>query len=368
MTEPETIEAEVAEIVGTLPAVRASQAIVARDEITVEEIVAQRTKIIDVMNAVMTQGVHYGVIPGVKNPSLFKPGAETINVALRLAPHYVSEKIWHEDGHLTVFVVCTLKHIPTGLEIATGEGLCTTKESRYAYRQGERVCPACHEPAIIKGKDEYGGGWVCFKKKGGCGAKFQDGDPAIEAQTVGRIENPELADMYNTVLKMADKRALVAAVLNGTAASDVFTQDVEDGGVGAVSEPPAARQEGPEPFPVPKSWAKVREAVEASDEKQAWPLFEAFVQAASYHLFGETGSQKLTADQRKVMLQKAAGAVVQLHDTDAGRTGPFAFFDVAAQRAAWASVLDGTLLEIPDYKPPDPEAERIADEVFQAPE
>jgi hypothetical protein len=33
---------------------------------------------------------------------------------------------------------------------------------------------------------------------------------------------------HNTVLKMADKRALLAAILNGTAASDVFTQDMEE--------------------------------------------------------------------------------------------------------------------------------------------
>lgn len=39
----------------------------------------------------------------------------------------------------------------------------------------EKKCPACGSTsAIIKGKAEYGGGWVCFKKKGGCGAKLAD--------------------------------------------------------------------------------------------------------------------------------------------------------------------------------------------------
>lgn len=199
MSESEIVDAEVEEDVSNLPAVRASQAIITRDEISVEEIVAQREKIVQVMDAVMKRDIHYGLIPGVNKPSLFKPGAETLCVALRLAPHYVSEKIWHEDGHLTVSVVCTLKHIPTSLEIATGEGLCSTKESRYAYRQGERVCPQCKGAYIIKGKAEYGGGWICFKKKGGCGAKFEDGDPVIESQEIGRIPNPELADTYNCV-------------------------------------------------------------------------------------------------------------------------------------------------------------------------
>mgnify|MGYP003149563669 CR=1 FL=1 len=38
----------------------------------------------------------------------------------------------------------------------------------------------------------------------------------------------DLADVYNTVLKIGKKRALVDAVLTVTAASDLFTQDIED--------------------------------------------------------------------------------------------------------------------------------------------
>jgi hypothetical protein len=37
------------------------------------------------------------------------------------------------------------------------------------------TCPECGKSkAVIKGKAEYGGGWLCFGKKGGCGAKWQD--------------------------------------------------------------------------------------------------------------------------------------------------------------------------------------------------
>ena len=39
----------------------------------------------------------------------------------------------------------------------------------------EPSCPSCGKKgAIIKGKEEYGGGYLCYKKKGGCGAKFKD--------------------------------------------------------------------------------------------------------------------------------------------------------------------------------------------------
>ena len=47
---------------------------------------------------------------------------------------------------------------------------------------------------MIKGKEEFGGGWLCWRKKNGCGAKFPDGDQRIEGQEVGEIENPDLPD------------------------------------------------------------------------------------------------------------------------------------------------------------------------------
>jgi acetolactate synthase regulatory subunit len=213
-----------------LPAVRAAEAMVTRAEVTVEEIVEQRNKVVAVMAAVMKDNVHFGRIPGVQKPTLLKPGAEVLAVSFRLAPFYESERIWHEDGHLTVVSKVVLKHIPTGLTIAEGEGLCSSRESKYAWRKGERLCPACGQATIIKSKAEYGGGWSCWKKKGGCDAKYVDGDHAIEGQSVDKVPNPDIADTFNTVLKMSNKRGFVAAILNGTAASDVFTQDIEDTG------------------------------------------------------------------------------------------------------------------------------------------
>ena len=68
----------------------------------------------------------------------------------------------------------------------------------------------------------------CFRKKGGCGAKFRDGDAVIESQQTGRVFNAEIADQVNTIQKMAQKRSLVAAVLLAVNASEFFTQDVED--------------------------------------------------------------------------------------------------------------------------------------------
>jgi hypothetical protein len=138
-----------------------------------------------------------------------------------------NEKTW--DGeHLTVESCATVYHAPTGIRLGYGEGMCSTREKKYGKRKQERECPQCGVAAIIKGKAEYGGGWVCFKKKNGCGAKFPTATRPSRIRQVGEIENPDLPDSWNTVVKMAEKRARVDAVLAVTGASALFTQDVED--------------------------------------------------------------------------------------------------------------------------------------------
>jgi len=124
-------------------------------------------------------------------------------------------------------VTCVLWRKGTQFVIAEGLGSCSSYETKYKYRQGERKCPSCNQATIIKGKAEYGGGWLCFKKKGGCGAKFEDGDQAIETQTVSRVLNEDMADSKNTILKIAVKRALVSAVIAATRSSGIFTPDME---------------------------------------------------------------------------------------------------------------------------------------------
>jgi len=218
---------------------------------SVGEVRAQVLVVQQLMKEVMKDGEHYGTIPGCgPKKTLLKPGAEKLCLLFRMDPQYDHQDAY--DGqHLTINSKCTLYHIPTGQRLASGEGSCSTKEGKYAFREQSRVCPACGQPTIIKGKEEYGGGWLCFKKKGGCGQKWQDGAPEIEGQAVGKVPNENVADQYNTVLKMANKRSLVAAVLNATATSDIFTQDIEDftdsapAGAPSVSPP----QEEPETRP-----------------------------------------------------------------------------------------------------------------------
>ena len=143
-------------------------------ELTVDQLVGQIEKVQDAMRRAMHDGEHYGVIPGTQKPTLLKPGAEKLCLLFRLAPSYDVTRREMPGGHIEYEVACELRHITSTSLIASGVGLCTTMETRYRWRKGTHACPNCSESAIIKGKEEFGGGWLCWKKKGGCGAKFAD--------------------------------------------------------------------------------------------------------------------------------------------------------------------------------------------------
>jgi len=205
------------------------QAIAGLGEMSVQAVVDRKRKIVEVMEAVMKDGEHYGQIPGCgPKPTLLKAGAEVLAMTFGLAPAFDIERTDLPNGHREYQVVCTLTHIATGAVVAQGVGCGSTMESKHRWRGGARVCPECGKTTIIKGKAEYGGGWLCFAKKGGCGAKWKEGDAAIEDQSIDRVENPDPADQYNTVLKMAKKRAQVDCTLTACGASDLLAQDLED--------------------------------------------------------------------------------------------------------------------------------------------
>ena len=219
-------------------------------ELTVEEVLSQIRKVHSVMEQAMQDGQHYGVIPGTDKPTLLQPGAQKLALLFQLSTRYRIEREEHQDGHRTYEVVCELHHPLRGFA-GEGLGVCSTLESKYRWRKAGRVCPECGSDAVIKGRAEYGGGWLCFRKKGGCGAKYNEGDQAIEGQATGRAENQDIADAYNTCLKMAKKRAMVDAILQATAASDVFPQDVEEQAAPIAPVAPVAPVAA---APAPQAW------------------------------------------------------------------------------------------------------------------
>lgn len=194
-----------------------------------ERVLARKGMLQQVMQRIMKENTHFGKVPGCGNkPTLLKPGAEAISSTFQLCPKYEVTRTELGDGHREYEIVCNL-HTPDGGFVGSGVGSCSTMEGKYRFRKAGYKCPDCgKEETIIKGKQQYGGGWVCFNKKGGCGANFPDGDERIENQNIGKVEHDNPADYYNTVLKMGKKRAFVDAVLTATGASDIFTQDIED--------------------------------------------------------------------------------------------------------------------------------------------
>uniref|UniRef100_A0A6M3L2G2 Uncharacterized protein n=1 Tax=viral metagenome TaxID=1070528 RepID=A0A6M3L2G2_9ZZZZ len=210
------------------------QAVVKREEynlqpLSVDAVLEQIHSIQRILEQVMQLNVHYGKIPGCGDkPTLLQAGAEKISLTFGLIPRYEIKTIDLQGGHKEYNIVCSLYH--RGDEVFCGQGVgnCSTMETKWRYRKAEQKCPTCGKEAIIKGKQEYGGGWICWKKNGGCGAKFDAGNPLIENQDMGRIEHDNPADYFNTCVKMGKKRAFVCAIITATACSDIFTQDIEE--------------------------------------------------------------------------------------------------------------------------------------------
>ena len=209
-----------------------------------------RDRMAEIQRSLMDKDVDYGTIPGTPKPTLLKPGAEKLCLAYSLAADFLLTRTIGDgvtEPHLSYTARCEL-HLGSldGPIVGVGNGASNSWERRYRYRVAERSCPECGKATIIKGRAEYGGGWVCFRRKGGCGAKWPDGSPEIEGQELGQIDNPDPFDLDVTLAKMAEKRAHVDATLRATAASGIFTQDIED-------TPAAAEQRPPDPQADPET-------------------------------------------------------------------------------------------------------------------
>lgn len=160
---------------------------------------------------VMVPDNDYGIIPGTGKPTLLKPGAEKLSEFYGYAPtiRQIDEEKDIQTGFYRARVIISLVHKKTGTIIADGVGEANTFESRYRYRW-------VPDWKLPKGIDKNSLYCEERQKKNG------------ETYLLYRIENDDLWTLWNTVLKMAKKRALVDAVLSATRSSGLFTQDAED--------------------------------------------------------------------------------------------------------------------------------------------
>jgi len=151
------------------------------------EAAAQATEIREMTRAVLTDGVDYGVIPGTRKPSLFKPGAEWL---LK----------WFGFTHR--FDVLGADLDENGAKVGV---LYRCNVTRWDPEHGCEI--------IVATCDGY----------------------ADRAESKAKWAKAP----WNTVVKMAQKRALVGAALQATGTSGLFTQDMED----IVEAPPPIRAE-----------------------------------------------------------------------------------------------------------------------------
>lgn len=213
--------------------------------LTVAEILNQKALIQDAMKSAMQDGQHFGKIPGCGDkPTLLQPGAQTILLLFRMNPDYEVETIDLERGHREYRVKCRLSN-SSGEFIGAGVGSCCTMEGKWRFRVAPKTLtdrPVPKEYWELRKSDPkaaqqlLGGGGFSTKKD-------DNGQWMIAEGSSEKVEHDNPADYYNTCLKMAKKRALVDATLTRTAASDIFTQDIEDikENLAVYSEPEPAK-------------------------------------------------------------------------------------------------------------------------------
>ena len=179
------------------------------------------------------EGHDYGVIPGTNKPSMLKPGAEKMAKLLGLADIYeIVDKV--EDWERPFFrylVLCKLVSVATGSVISTSMGECNSYESRYRWRW-------LFKSQLPPGNDGSGLVTKTINTKNGRATQY-------------RMENEDIHSQINTLVKMAQKRALVGAALSAGRLSDVFTQDLEDLAANGVIEGVAEEVSAPPPIPQP---------------------------------------------------------------------------------------------------------------------
>lgn len=177
-----------------------------RKPLTAADIKAQVQLIQEVMKAVMEKGVHYGIIPGTPKPTLYKPGSEKLLSTFRIGVEPDSEDLSTID-EVRYRVKAKGFSQTTGEILGVGIGECSSNEEKYRWRK-----PVCDEEFNETPEDQKRIAW-----------KKQDGKPYQQTQV-----RTKPADVANTILKMAKKRAQIDLTLTVTAASDIFDQDLED--------------------------------------------------------------------------------------------------------------------------------------------
>jgi hypothetical protein len=163
--------------------------------------------------------VDWGTIPGIDKPFLLQPGAEKFMHWLQIRPVYHKNFIDLGEGHIEMAAFVKLFSRVSGEEVFEGpECSCSTMETNYRYVWAEMDKKPDEETmnrlkAIKMGKNQLVFEWRKGKKVGQRCAWFE------------RVDNPNIHNERNKVRQMGQKRALVKAIRNMGAISQIFSAD-----------------------------------------------------------------------------------------------------------------------------------------------
>lgn len=180
--------------------------------VSLQETLQTKRVIQQVMESVMKENTHFGVIPGCKQPSLYKAGSEALLSTFHISAEPVVEEFITRDERGRVMeiryrVKCIGRHTPTDRTVGFGIGECSTGEDKYAWRRA--VCIEEFEATEETLRRIKWGKWQG------------------KVQKTEQVRVPA-SDVANTVLKMAKKRAQIDLTLTALGCSDIFAQDLED--------------------------------------------------------------------------------------------------------------------------------------------
>lgn len=253
-----------------------------------------KARVSQIKQAVMKNGSHYGTIPGTPKPTLLQPGAQVLLDLFGLHPELKSS-VTYGDGtaspEITVISQCLVHSLDlSGPVMCAAEGACTSWEKKYRMRSA-LACPECGGKLRRSRQKEE---WYCWDKDGGCGSVFPLNDQRIMDAKMVVGANPDAYDLLNTLVKMSNKRALVAAALLATNSSDEFTQDLEEGAVkpqpGQQPKPAASRPAPQRPAGKPGNGGTVPSG---TPEQRAWQMQHARMLALEKAFVQKTGQQIL---------------------------------------------------------------------------
>ncbi|MBE7157169.1 MAG: hypothetical protein INR62_01815 [Rhodospirillales bacterium] len=191
--------------------------------LTLEQLLTHDWLLRRIMADTMREGVHYGHSPAGRTdkPSLLEAGAQLLCRLFRLASAFDVEERQLASVHREYRVAATLTSRVTGALVGQGLGVGSTLEA------------ACRFHAKLTDEARWGAARVRpeTRQERHAGAqKFSGG---------GKTDADDPPARHNLVLAAAKGRALVDAALATTAASDLFSQDLEAVSAGPLT-PPAA--------------------------------------------------------------------------------------------------------------------------------